>query len=496
MDNENHVSYDKGEKFATHVAISPNGQYICTLNSRRLQFKIFESDQTISYFDNSSVTEEDTNKFVEIPKINSSENDDLVLYQIEHGALHEYKDIEVFDKKYGSGRVFEESHFKISKSENHLDEKPSMEYMKKEDQESNIPGFTSRTFPTWSLAISNMMEHQGEYVIFIAISAIIEANMKKKIDEEEEINRLYPNRDRYNNDEYEIENNDGDDDGDDDDDDNLDVDRHKSSQPDLSEGKTVIYRIVLRYNNLIQKPDIIPQYNCYNVAGIVMFVKEEHNNPYAQHDEQSEHNYLTEMLTTNCTIINAEGIYRINYSISNSFYNKSKEEKFTFPKKVRKRIKILDNVHTIDMYNLSTMEQEQIFIIRHNEKVFHTAKNVSSIFPVSQNKQLIACSNGERSVTLFWIGNGLDIGVKEFGIETKILFLEFIENDERLLIITEETCTKEELKIINGDEPDMFENNLDYKQKKVQYDVNYGKLSTVMEEERKNPDDKKTDKLK
>ncbi|GBB99113.1 hypothetical protein RclHR1_34150002 [Rhizophagus clarus] len=32
MDNENHVSYDKGEKFATHVAISPNG---------RLQFKIF-----------------------------------------------------------------------------------------------------------------------------------------------------------------------------------------------------------------------------------------------------------------------------------------------------------------------------------------------------------------------------------------------------------------------------------------------------------------------
>ncbi|GES92409.1 hypothetical protein GLOIN_2v848825 [Rhizophagus clarus] len=320
------------------------------------------------------------------------------------------------------------------------------------------------------------MEHQGEYVIFVAISAIIEANMKKKIDEEEEeeINRLYPNRDRYNNDEYEIENNDGDDDGDDDDDDNLDVDRHKSSQPDLSEGKTVIFRIVLRYNNLIQKPDIIPQYNCYNVAGIVMFVKEEHNNPYVQHDEQSEHNYLTEMLTTNCTIINAEGIYRINYSISNSFYNQYK-----------------DNVHTIDMYNLSTMEQEQIFIIRHNEKVFHTAKNVSSVFAVSRNKQLIACSNGEGTVTLFWTENGLDIGVKEFGIETKILFLEFIENDERLLIITEETCTKEELKIINGDKPDMFGNNLDYKQKKVQYDVNYDKLSTVMEEERKNPDDKK-----
>ena len=75
------------------------------------------------------------------------------------------------------------------------------------------------------------------------------------------------------------------------------------------------------------------------------------------------------------------------------------------------------------------MEQEQIFIIWHDENESrHTASNVSSVFAISHNKQLIACSSGGKSVTLFWIGNGLDIGVKEFGIETRIMFLEFIDN--------------------------------------------------------------------
>ncbi len=38
----------------------------------------------------------------------------------------------------------------------------------------------SRTFPSWSIAISNIMEHNGELVMFIAISAIVEDDMKKK----------------------------------------------------------------------------------------------------------------------------------------------------------------------------------------------------------------------------------------------------------------------------------------------------------------------------
>ncbi|GBC23046.2 hypothetical protein GLOIN_2v848825 [Rhizophagus irregularis DAOM 181602=DAOM 197198] len=499
--NEDYISYDSNEQFASHVAISPDGQFICTLNCKRLQFKIFESDQTINFFDRSSISEEDANNFVEIPKISSSENDDLVPYRIEYGALHEYMHSEAFDKKYGSGVIIQED----EKSN-----RTSTESKRKE--EDHIPGVTSRSFPSWSLAISNKMEHQGEHVIFVAISAVIEADMKKKVNEEdeEEINRLYPNRNRYNDDEYEIEYNE-----EEEEEEEEDVDENpkiKPSHPDLTEGKTAIYRIRLRYNSLIQKPACIKQYNCHDVAGIVMFVKKESNNPYAQYYEQPEHKYLTEMLIkTSCFIINAEGIYKVNYSIPNNSNSKIKEEKFSFPKRLEKELKswyrskhcmdrllsciyhhyffvdqYKDSVHTIDMYNLSTMEQEQIFIIRHDETVSHTSKNVSSVFAVSQNKQLIACSNGERSVTLFWIENGLDVGVKEFGTETKILYLEFIENDEKLLIITEETCTKEDLRSVNGEKHDIFDN----KQKPIENDVNYDKLSTIMEEEKKNPDDK------
>lgn len=482
--------------------------YLFLLSLERLEFKIFESDQTINFFDKSSISEEDANNFVEIPKISSSENDDLVPYRIEYGALHEYMYSEAFDNKYGSGRNFGESH---------SDEKSNRTSTESKRKEEDQPGVTFRRFPSWSLAISNMMEHQGEHVIFVAISAVIEADMKKKVseEEEEEINRLYPNKDRYNDDEYAIDYNEEEDD-DDDDDDDLDDPKNKSSHSDFTEGKTAIYRIILRYNNLIQKPACIKQYNCHDVAGIVMFIKEESNNPYVQYFEQTEHKYLTEMLIkTSCFIINAEGIYKVNYSNPSSPNSKIKEEKFSFPKRLEKELKswyrskhcmdrllsciyhhyffvdqYKDSVHTIDMYNLSTMEQEQIFIIRHDETVSHTAKNVSSVFAVSQNKQLIACSNGERSVTLFWIENGLDIGVKEFGIETKILFLEFIENDEKLLIITEETCTKEDPKSVNGERHDIFLNNSDYEQKQIESDVNNDKLSTIMEEDKKNPDDK------
>lgn len=31
-DNEDYISYDQNEKFASHVAISPDGQYLCTFN--------------------------------------------------------------------------------------------------------------------------------------------------------------------------------------------------------------------------------------------------------------------------------------------------------------------------------------------------------------------------------------------------------------------------------------------------------------------------------
>ncbi|RGB37031.1 hypothetical protein C1646_695712 [Rhizophagus diaphanus] len=338
--------------------------------------------------------------------------------------------------------------------------------------------------------------------------------MKKKVNEEdeEEINRLYPNRNRYNNDEYEIDYNEEEEEEEEVD----DEPKIKPSHPDLTEGKTAIYRIRLRYNSLIQKPACIKQYNCHDVAGIVMFVKKESNNHYVQYYEQTEHKYLTEMfIKTSCFIINAEGIYKVNYSIPNNSNSKIKEEKFSFPKRLEKELKswyrskhcmdrllsciyhhyffvdqYKDSVHTIDMYNLSTMEQEQIFIIRHDETVSHTSKNVSSVFAVSQNKQLIACSNGERSVTLFWIENGLDIGVKEFGTETKILYLEFIESDEKLLIITEETCTKEDIRPVNGEKHDILVNNSDYKQKSIENDMNYDKLSTIMEEEKKNSDDK------
>ncbi|RIA99477.1 hypothetical protein C1645_357996 [Glomus cerebriforme] len=508
------IQDDQDEKFATHVSISPNGRYICTFNCKKLEFKIFESEQFINYF-NISVTAGSGDKFVKIPKISSSSDDDTAPYRIEYGALHEYMNTLKINEHYGSEKIPKESNSNTENLENHLNEKSdkiSLENIKKEESRENCKQeSTSRKFPSWSLAISNMMEHQGEHVIFVAISAVVEADMKKKIseEEEEEINRLYPNRNRYNNDEYAIDfvNQDPTED----DSDNLDDFENIKLSDEFTNGRTAIYRIVLKDNNLIQKPSRITQYNSHNVAGIIMFIKEESNNPYVQDSERTEQNYLIETLaTTSCIIINAEGIFKVNYSVTNV---KFKEEKFSFPRRMEKELKswyrskhcmdrllsciyhhyffvdqYKDGVHTIEMYNLSTMEQEQIFIIRHEENVSHSANNVSSVFAISQNKQLIACSNGERSVTLFWIENGLDIGVKEFGVETRILFLEFINNDEKLLIITEETCIdiKDDSKAENHDKLNMIVENSGNKQKQMEN----GKLFVIMEEGRKNLDDK------
>ncbi|CAG8502577.1 9378_t:CDS:10 [Funneliformis caledonium] len=478
------------ERSASHVAISPDGQYICTFDYKKLEFNIFHSITGISYSDD---IVDPTYKFVKIPNLNAS-NDQLNPYKIDTSELYEYASIgRLREELRKTSSSEQQPNLNIPKSENYLNvpnylnEKSngiSLENITMKQSQEKYEEELSRIFPSWSLSISNIMEHQGEHVIFVAVSAIIETDMKKKrtAEEDEVVRILNPNLNRYNSDEYANFNN--------------RIPESVSDDPpdfeeivvpkfDKAEGRTEIYRIVFDKCNhdLIQKPGVVKEFICHNLGGIIMFVEGGSDVQDFQSFEQDY--YLTKMLATSCIIINAEGIFKVNYFEKRgeklTFNSKFSVERFSFPKRLEKELKAWykskhcldrlwsciyhhyffvdqykDGVHTIEMYNLSTMEQMQIFINRHEESVQHTASHISSVFAVSQNKQLVACSNGEKSVTLFWIENGLDIGTIELGIETRILFLEFIDKDEKLLIITEEEVfldVKEESKATNGENP-------------------------------------------
>ncbi|RHZ44937.1 hypothetical protein Glove_707g30 [Diversispora epigaea] len=95
----------------------------------------------------------------------------------------------------------------------------------------------------------------------------------------------------------------------------------------------------------------------------------------------------------------------------------------------------------IEMYNLITGDLEMLF--KHHES--SAAPNIirgSPIFVISQNEEILAFCRGTISITLYLMENGLEITTKQLvgygeGIY-KILAINFIDNDSKLLIALEE----------------------------------------------------------
>ncbi|CAG8483301.1 8760_t:CDS:2 [Diversispora eburnea] len=175
-------------------------------------------------------------------------------------------------------------------------------------------------------------------------------------------------------------------------------------------------------------------------------------------------------------VVNASGIYKQTFNNDNiilkqtvrRFLNPSfaKIEQFQLPQQLSISLSRLDHgqnalnlLHTsiirnhfmahsfknrqqiIEMYSLITGDLEMLFK-RHESSVAPNIIRGSPVFAISQNEGILAFCRGTISITLYLLENGLEITTKQLegrrGRIYKIVAIEFIDNDRKLLIALEE----------------------------------------------------------
>ncbi|CAG8557766.1 1467_t:CDS:2 [Diversispora eburnea] len=166
-------------------------------------------------------------------------------------------------------------------------------------------------------------------------------------------------------------------------------------------------------------------------------------------------------------IVNASGIYKETVSNLNRkqrfFSRSSKIEQFELPS-IRLRLSrdhwqnsfellhtsIIKNyfmVHSfenrqqiIEMYSLITGDLEMLFK-RHESSLAPNTIHGPPIFAISQNDMILAICRGTSSITLYFMENGLEITTKQIKGQRgvyKIVAINFIDDDRKLLIVLEE----------------------------------------------------------
>ncbi|CAG8456684.1 7996_t:CDS:2 [Diversispora eburnea] len=94
----------------------------------------------------------------------------------------------------------------------------------------------------------------------------------------------------------------------------------------------------------------------------------------------------------------------------------------------------------IEMYSLITGDLEMLFK-RHESSLAPNIIHGSPIFAISQNEKILAFCRGTTSITLYLMENGLEITTKQLEGQKgsyKIIAINFIDNDSKLLIVLEE----------------------------------------------------------
>ncbi|RHZ60909.1 hypothetical protein Glove_350g151 [Diversispora epigaea] len=184
------------------------------------------------------------------------------------------------------------------------------------------------------------------------------------------------------------------------------------------------------------------------------------------------------MNKTAIVVVNASGIYKqtldndkiiMKQQFQKQIFFKSsiaRDEQFELPQQLSISLSRLDQgqtalelIHTsiiknhfmvhsfknqqqiIEMYSLITGGLEMLFK-RHECLAAPNVIRGSPIFAISQNEGILAFCRGTISITLYLIENGLEITTKQLeghkGRIYKIVAIEFIDNDSKLLIVLEE----------------------------------------------------------
>ncbi|CAG8742484.1 5004_t:CDS:1, partial [Racocetra fulgida] len=97
----------------------------------------------------------------------------------------------------------------------------------------------------------------------------------------------------------------------------------------------------------------------------------------------------------------------------------------------------------LEMYSLKTGEHYKTFHIR-EEATEQLAANGNSIFEISKNDVLLAFCRGTNIVSIYLMENTLEISTKLFSNLYRINSIDFVHNDEKLLLIGEEEKVKDD----------------------------------------------------
>ncbi|CAB5370384.1 unnamed protein product [Rhizophagus irregularis] len=319
----------------------------------------------------------------------------------------------------------------------------------------------------WSFDMSNMYDYDKNHFIFVAISRInIVKDMKETCDDikQSDYKREYLNKKKFIPTDILLDK-------------NIAVDTSTESRSDERKG-IAIYRIKL---NLIKEEDVedikeediikevdvkeveneekekvenknyvLKSVTCYysnNISGICKFIEVTSEEDSSKYDSE-----LRRFI-----ILNFRGIYNIEFNDHfDNFKLDEKYEKFEYPKNFRRELdnwykdsydydcmnrihsciynkyflvtRYKDGVQSLEVYDLEKMEHEidailiENIIDRHNNYTFSVSR-------------LQLCFAQVNIIKLFHIENGLQIASKKFEEIERIYLLEFIESDEKLLII-------------------------------------------------------------
>ncbi|RIA86143.1 hypothetical protein C1645_829709 [Glomus cerebriforme] len=429
------------------IAICQNGKFAVTFDTANLRIKILKNTDYRQF-------EEEKNK----KKVNSNESDEINK-TIAYFKINDDFSIEGFYKKDYLPLPFNETQRQklaqedvINIDDNNGDNSSSG---KAKDEGNTLN--KDKKF-RWSFDISNMQhENENKYFIFVAISHIdVDKNMKGNKKQNKNDKKLLKKfkkeyetiaKVRYHEKKINVK-------------ENICVAINMPEfKLDKPEKGTVIYRIELEKN---KNEYILEKVVCYfrEVSGICKFVEGESANEKVSTMKKKKGSKST---LRRFIVLNFCGIHNFDS------FNFKMKKKFYYPKIVERELDYLEtncmdlllsciynnyflveyyknNVQLLEVYNLAKMKIETT-IRRVETKDKHIRQYNNNTFSISKQKLQFVFTRGLRSIKMYFMENGLEVASKKFDkiykidktdemckIE-KIHLLEFIESDERLLII-------------------------------------------------------------
>ncbi|CAB5370479.1 unnamed protein product [Rhizophagus irregularis] len=398
-DNENDIILSKKERY--QIAICQDGKFAVTFDTANLWIKVLENTDHRQF----RLSKEKTTS-AQHNSNNQNDDKEEITKTIARFKINENLEIDKFDK--GDKSLIRET----NSSANNSNDADNMY--------------------RWSLDISNVQNYQDKYFIFVAVSHIdVNEDMKGKDTKSDYkkniIKRRFPNSDVR-----------------------IALPGSYSNKSNENKKGTAIYRLKLNKdnNNNFDFKEISPVTYCYSdsVSGICKFIQ--------NLDDIDQNDYTFKRFI----VLNFNGIYNFEYNFEyRSFDLKTR---FDYPKSIENELKHWhkENLEEDCMNKLLTCLYNQYFLVEHYKnnvqmlEVYDLADMSLKTTPkrverkdkrirnfnyntFSVSKLQICFTRGLNSIKLYFMENGLEVVSKKFDEFEKIYSLEFIDSDEKLLII-------------------------------------------------------------